>query len=63
MTPKNVRLKLGDDLYELHATLTTDTSELDAFLAALKRKYDFEPEPDQREESTLFRLESRPQPR
>lgn len=59
----NVRLKLGDDLYELHATHTTDASELDAFLAALKQKYDFEPEPDQRDEATLFRLEPRPQSR
>ena len=54
-----VRLRLGDDLYELQATRTKDPAELDAFLAALKRKYDHEPEADEREEATLFRLEAR----
>ena len=51
-----VRLKLGDAIYELAATRTDDPAELDAFLAALKRKYDFEPDPEQREKSALFRL-------
>ena len=54
-----VRLRLGDDLYELQATRTKDQAELDAFLAALKRKYDHEPEADEREGATLFRLEAR----
>ncbi|MFP6655555.1 MAG: hypothetical protein VCB25_07995 [Myxococcota bacterium] len=55
-----VRLKLGDDLYELIATRTKDSAELDAFLAALKTKYDHEPERAKDfEEATLFRLEAR----
>ena len=56
----SVRLRLGDDLYELRATRTKDPVELDAFLAALKRKYDHEPEADEREQATLFRLKARP---
>jgi hypothetical protein len=55
----NVRLKLGDDVYELRAELTDDPADLDAFLAAVKRKYDFEPEPDQRAEAVLLKLEAR----
>ncbi len=58
-----VRLRLGDDVYELRATRTQASAELDVFLAALKEKYDFEPEPDQREASALFRLEARPHAR
>lgn len=54
-----VRLKLGEDLYELQAVRTDDPAERDAFLAALKRKYDFEPEPEQRSQAALFRLEPR----
>ena len=54
-----VRLKLADDLYELSATQTNDSAELDAFLAGLKRKYDFEPKPGQRHQATLFRLQAR----
>ena len=54
-----VRLRLGDDLFELRAVLTDDPSELDAFLAAAKRKYDFEPKPEQRAKAALFRLEPR----
>ena len=33
-----------------------DPAEVEAFLAALKRKYDFEPDDDQRSSSQLFRL-------
>lgn len=55
----HVRLKLGEDLYELQAVRTDDPVERDAFLAALERKYDFEPEPEQRSQAALFRLEPR----
>jgi hypothetical protein len=54
-----VRIKLADDIYELAAARVTDESELDSFLAALESKYDFEPEPGQREKSMLFRLSPR----
>ena len=54
-----VRLKLGRKLYALKAERTQDPSELDAFLAAVKRKYDFEPDPEERAKATLFRLEPR----
>jgi hypothetical protein len=54
-----VRLKLGEDVYELRAVRTEDPAERDAFLAAVKRKYDFEPDPDQESQAALFRLEPR----
>ena len=54
-----VRLKLGSAIYELRATRTDDPAEIDAFLEEVKQKYDFEPEPEQREKAVLFRLEPR----
>ena len=54
-----VRLKLEEHLYELRAVRTDEPAELAAFLAALKRKYDFEPEPEQTASAALFRLEPR----
>lgn len=51
-----VRLKIADAIYELRATATEDPKDLDAFLVAVKEKYDFEPEPEQRSTSTLFVL-------
>ena len=50
---------IGENLYDLPAVGTDDPAELDAFLAAAKRKYDFEPEPEQRAKAALFRLEAR----
>jgi hypothetical protein len=55
----NVRLRVGDAIYELDATRTSDPAELDAFLVAAKAKYDFEPEPGQRETAVLYRLTPR----
>lgn len=55
----NVRLRVEDDVYELRATRTEDPAEMEAFLAAALAKYDFEPEPEQRESAALFRLEPR----
>jgi hypothetical protein len=57
----HVRLKLGDDIYQLVARAIDDPAEREVFLAALKRKYDFEPDPDERDAAMLFRLEARPQ--
>jgi hypothetical protein len=55
----NVRVKVGDAIYELRAVRSTDAAERDAFLAAVKHKYDFQPEADQVEQAPLFRLEPR----
>ncbi len=55
----DVRLKIGDSIFELRAVRTDREAEIDAFLAAVQKKYDFEPEPDQRSEATVFRLEPR----
>ena len=55
-----VRLRVGEDLYELSAVRTTDEVELSAFIDAAKKKYeDFEPDERQRREAILFRLEPR----
>ncbi len=54
-----VRLRLGDDLYEMNAVRTEDPTERDAFLAALAKKYDFKPDPGEESEAALFRLEPR----
>lgn len=54
-----VRLRIGDDVYEMKAVRVESDAELEAFLAAAKRKYDFEPDEEQREDAALFRLERR----
>lgn len=54
-----VRLKIGDALYELRAEATNDEADLDRFLTAAKKKYDFELEEGQREEAALYRLIAR----
>ena len=57
-----VRLRVGEDVYELSAVRTTDEAEMNAFLEAAKKKYeDFEPDEEQRQEAILFRLEPRTQ--
>jgi hypothetical protein len=55
----NVRLKVGDSIFELRAVQVRDEAEIEICLAAIKRKYDFEPEPEQRGSATVFRLEPR----
>lgn len=54
-----VRLRIDGVIYELAATPTNDEGELDAFLVAVKKKYDWEPDAEQRAGATLFRLEHR----
>jgi hypothetical protein len=57
-----VRVRAGEDLYELSAVRTTDEAEMNAFIEAAKKKYeDFEPDENQRREAILFRLEPRRQ--
>jgi hypothetical protein len=56
----NVRLRIGEDLYELRAVRTDDPQDRVRFLAAVKKKYDgFEPDEEQAAESVLYSLESR----
>lgn len=54
-----VRLRVGDNVYALNAVEASAESDLLAFEAAAKAKYDFKAEPEQREESILFRLSPR----
>ncbi|MDJ0786057.1 MAG: hypothetical protein QNK05_04575 [Myxococcota bacterium] len=54
-----VRLRVGDTLYELRAVPVTDEAELDALVAAIGAKYDFEPDPEDRARARPFRLEAR----
>jgi hypothetical protein len=55
----DVRLRVGDDIYELRAEQTEDPAELEAFLVAAKKKYDFELDPEDRYGATLYRLKAR----
>ncbi len=55
----NVRLRVGDTIYELRAVRVDDDAEGERFLQALKRKYDWEPSTRERENATLFRLNPR----
>lgn len=54
-----VRLQVDEQVFDLKATATDDEAELALFLAAAKKKYDFEPDADQRTSAVLFRLEGR----
>ncbi len=54
-----VRLKIEDAIYELRAVPVEDEAELERFLAAAKKKYDFEPDEEQRAGAQLYRLEPR----
>ncbi len=54
-----VRLRVDGKIYELKATRTDSASEREAVLAAMKVKYDFEPDSGQESTATLYRLEPR----
>lgn len=54
-----VRLRIGDDLYELRAERVEDDAELDRLLDAVKTKYDYEVEAGQRDAAAAFRLVAR----
>jgi hypothetical protein len=54
-----VRIRVEDALYEMRAEQTEDPADLEAFLAAAKQKYDFEPDPEDAESATLYRLTPR----
>ncbi|MBW2243677.1 MAG: nitroreductase family deazaflavin-dependent oxidoreductase [Deltaproteobacteria bacterium] len=55
----NVRLRVGEFIYELQATRIDDDAERDLFLAAVKKKYDWEPTEEEGENAVLFRLTPR----
>ena len=55
----NVRLRIGDRLYELRAVPVTDEAELESFSQGLEAKYDFEASPEQRDQARIFRLDPR----
>ena len=56
----NVRLRIGEQLYEVRAVRTDDPPDRVRFLAAGKEKYDgFEPDEEQAADSVLYFLESR----
>ena len=55
----NVRLRVGDTIYELRAVRVEDDAEAERFIEALKRKYGWEPSTPEREDAWLFRLDPR----
>ena len=55
----NVRLRVGEIIYELRALRVTDEESRTAFLEALQRKYEWEPDDDEAANAWLFRLDSR----
>jgi hypothetical protein len=56
----DVRLRIGENIYELRAVRTEDPQDRAQFMAAAKIKYDdFEPDQEQAETAILYRLESR----
>ena len=54
-----VRLRVDGKIYLLRATRSDSAADREALLAAMKRKYDFEPDPDETTEATVYRLEPR----
>lgn len=56
----DVRLRVGEAVYELRAVrVDQDTQAREAFLAAVKRKYEWTPEADDTENAWLYRLDPR----
>ncbi len=55
----NVRLRIGDDIFELRAVRTDDGMDRRMFLSAAQRKYDLEPDEEEASVAVLFVLEPR----
>ncbi|MCP4005570.1 MAG: nitroreductase family deazaflavin-dependent oxidoreductase [bacterium] len=55
----NVRLRVGDTIYELLAVRVGKETNREGFLEALTRKYDWKPSAQERDEAVLFRLDPR----
>jgi len=54
-----VRLRVEGKLYELRATPTESQAEIDEYVAAIEKKYDYELDPEDRSGAQLFRLTPR----
>ena len=54
-----VRLRVTDALYELRASEANTEANREGFLAAAKKKYDFEPEGEDVNKAILYRLDPR----
>ena len=54
-----VRLRIGEDLDELRAKRARTPRDRDAFRAAAKKKYDFEPDEEQERDAVIYRLYAR----
>ena len=56
----NVRLRVGENIYELRALRTDDPLDRERFLVGAKKKYDdFEPDEEEAAAAILYRLEAR----
>ena len=56
----NVRLRIGEQVFELRAVRTDDPMDREQFMAAARIKYDdFEPNEEQAAVAVLYRLEGR----
>ena len=55
----NVRLRVGETVYELRAVRVQDDESREAFLNGVARKYDWEPDGEEAENAWLFRLDPR----
>ena len=56
----NVRLRIGEKVYELRAVRTDETQDREAFLTGVKAKYEeFEPNEEEAAAAVLYRLEAR----
>jgi hypothetical protein len=55
----NVRLRVGDDLYELVAERTDSEADRNTFIERAQAKYDWELDEEQAASAILFRLRSR----
>ena len=54
-----VRLRVDGKIYELRATRSDSAADRDAVLAAMRRKYDFEPDPGETSDAAIYRLAPR----
>jgi hypothetical protein len=55
----NVRLRIGEDIYELRAVRTDHRLDRRRLLAAMRAKYEFEPDEGEADEAVIFVLEPR----
>ena len=55
----NVRLRVGETIYELRAVRVSNDTHGERFLEALTHKYDWEPSSSEADEAWLFRLDPR----